>query len=152
MLSRSKTWANDKQWCLLTHKKKADFVYHYLVIILSTEATQEFWMSFPGCEAEVSLKLFQVVRMLHRNDLNGQLTHIPQHNGIMDRKINYCSSIKYYKNMVKNNPTDFNRPVFCSRKPMLHCIWNSGNIKYKALVIPIKIYTFNHSFFSIHLY
>lgn len=85
-----------------THtKNKADFVYRYLLTVLSTEATQELWISFPGCEAKVPLKLFKVVRMCHKNDLNGQLTHIPQHNGIMDRKINYCSSIKYYKKMVK---------------------------------------------------
>lgn len=40
---------------------------------------------------------------------------------------------------------------FALEKP---CYIASGTLetKYKALVISIKVYTFNHSFFSIHRY
>ena len=139
---------NDAYWHT---KNKADFVYHYLVTFLSTEATQEFWMSFPGCEAEVPLKLFKVVRMLLRNDLNGQLTHILQHNRIMDRKIDYCSSIKYYKNMVKIIQRILTGQCFALENPCYIAsgtleTWNIRHWWYQLKFIHLI------SFFSIHWY
>lgn len=36
---------------------------------------------------------------------------MPQQNGIMDKRINYLSSIKYYKEMVKIIHPGFNKSV-----------------------------------------
>ena len=66
---------------------------------------------------------------------------------MVDKKINYCSSIKCSKKMVKIIQQILTGQCFALENP---CYTASGTTKYKALVISIKVYTFNHSYFSIH--